>query len=145
MTQMKPPLSSSSPSPVSHLQQRSKARLSPYIFTFFGFIVFVVVLYGEDLSCILEYQLVGGDNQPQFISTSPIKKKESLPPFGIRRAEESCDLFSGQWVLDNKTRPLYEEYECPYIQPQLTCQEHGRPDKDYQYWRWKPHGCSLPR
>jgi len=40
---------------------------------------------------------------------------------------------------------LYQEWECPYIQPQLTCQAHGRPDKAYQSWRWQPRGCSLPR
>ncbi|KAI3839031.1 hypothetical protein MKW92_000531 [Papaver armeniacum] len=55
-----------------------------------------------------------------------------------------CDIFSGKWVWDESNRPLYEESECPYIQPQLTCQEHGRPEKDYQFWRWQPHGCSLP-
>ncbi|OVA02802.1 PMR5 N-terminal domain [Macleaya cordata] len=55
-----------------------------------------------------------------------------------------CDVFSGKWVRDESNRPLYEESECPYIQPQLTCQEHGRPDKEYQLWRWHPHGCSLP-
>lgn len=30
-----------------------KARLSPYIFTLFAFIVFVTILYGQDLGCIL--------------------------------------------------------------------------------------------
>lgn len=58
--------------------------------------------------------------------------------------EQECDVFSGRWVRDELTRPLYEESECPYIQPQLTCQEHGRPEKEYQRWRWQPHGCNLP-
>lgn len=72
------------------------------------------------------------------------KKAEKLA-FAIgEKSEESCDLFNGRWVWDEE-RPLYKEAECPYIQPQLTCQEHGRPDKDYQHWRWQPHGCSLPR
>lgn len=66
-----------------------------------------------------------------------------VPPFAAGKGEEGCDVFSGKWVKD-LTRPLYEESECPYIQPQLTCQEHGRPEKDYQQWRWQPHGCSLP-
>ncbi|MBA0723627.1 hypothetical protein Golax_004194 [Gossypium laxum] len=77
------------------------------------------------------------------------KKKEakttSKLPFAIGVTEEGCDIFSGRWVRDELTRPLYEESECPYIQPQLTCQEHGRPDKEYQKWRWQPYGCDLPR
>ncbi|KAJ4826345.1 hypothetical protein Tsubulata_037590 [Turnera subulata] len=71
------------------------------------------------------------------------RKWEKLP-FSIGKTPEGCDLFSGRWVRDELTRPLYQESECPYIQPQLTCQEHGRPDKEYQYWRWQPHGCDLP-
>ncbi|GFP96835.1 protein trichome birefringence-like 32, partial [Phtheirospermum japonicum] len=54
-----------------------------------------------------------------------------------------CDVFSGRWVRDY-TRPLYEEWECPYIKPQLTCQAHGRPEMDYLYWRWQPNACSIP-
>ena len=73
-----------------------------------------------------------------------VKKIEKLP-FAIGKSEEGCDIFSGRWVKDELTRPHYEESECPYIQPQLTCQEHGRPDTGYQKWRWQPHGCGLPR
>ncbi|PPS01738.1 hypothetical protein GOBAR_AA18906 [Gossypium barbadense] len=74
----------------------------------------------------------------------PVKKREKLA-FAIGKSEEKCDVFKGRWVRDELTRPLYEESECPYIQPQLTCQEHGRPDTEYQKWRWQPHGCDLPR
>lgn len=72
-------------------------------------------------------------------------KKRAELPFAVGKIEGGCDIFNGRWVRDESNRPLYEESECPYIQPQLTCQEHGRPDKEYQYWRWEPHGCSLPR
>ncbi|EEF41500.1 protein trichome birefringence-like 33 [Ricinus communis] len=131
---MKSPLSSSS----SSLLIR-KARLSPYLFTLLAFIVFVSILYGEDFMCLLG-QL---DPDSDRLLTRTEKKWEKLP-FAIGKTPEGCDLFSGRWVKDESTRPLYEEWECPYIQPQLTCQEHGRPDKDYQYWRWQPHGCDLP-
>lgn len=70
--------------------------------------------------------------------------KQHKVPFAVGKTEEGCDIFSGSWVRDELNRPLYEESECPYIQPQLTCQEHGRPDKDYQHWRWQPHHCDLP-
>uniref|UniRef100_A0A5B6Z6I6 Putative Trichome birefringence-like 33 isoform 1 n=1 Tax=Davidia involucrata TaxID=16924 RepID=A0A5B6Z6I6_DAVIN len=130
---MKPPFSPSS----SVLR---KARLSPYLFTLLAFIVFVTILYGEDFSCLFGQLEPGKPGRP----FSRTEKKRAKLPFSIGESEKGCDVFSGKWVRDESTRPLYEESDCPYIQPQLTCQEHGRPDKDYQYWRWQPHGCSLP-
>lgn len=66
-------------------------------------------------------------------------------PFTIEKGNTSCDIFAGRWVYDEVARPFYAEEECPYIQPQLTCQTHGRPDTGYQHWRWQPNACSLPR
>ena len=62
--------------------------------------------------------------------------------------EEICDVFSGKWVFDNSSSsyPLHKESECPYMSDQLACQKHGRPDLDYQHWRWQPHPpCNLKR
>ncbi|EPS69484.1 hypothetical protein M569_05282 [Genlisea aurea] len=101
-----------------------KGRLSRYHLLFIAPLV-GVILYGEDKFCIFRRIPT-----PSYSSTAE-KKKE-------------CDVFSGRWVRDETTRPLYEEWECPYIQPQLTCQEHGRPDRDYQRWRWQPHQCTIP-
>ncbi|KAL2901893.1 Protein trichome birefringence-like 34 [Bienertia sinuspersici] len=28
---------------------------------------------------------------------------------------------------------------------QLACEKFGRKDLSYQYWRWQPHHCDLPR
>ncbi|KAM1406835.1 hypothetical protein ACFXTH_001463 [Malus domestica] len=127
-----------------------KARLSPYLFTLLSFVLFVSVLYGADLTCIFGHRQLTTSSDPLVIKTvestyliPPRKKREKLP-FAVGKTDEGCDVFSGRWVFDESTRPLYEESECPYIQPQLTCQEHGRPDKDYQKWRWQPHGCDLP-
>ncbi|XP_059668071.1 protein trichome birefringence-like 35 isoform X2 [Cornus florida] len=64
----------------------------------------------------------------------------------IRRGSaEKCDLFSGRWVFDNTSYPLYNESDCPYMSDQLACHKHGRPDLGYQYWRWQPHNCNLKR
>lgn len=191
---MKTPLSSSS-SPASSSSLSSslrKTRLSPYLFALLSFIVFVSILYGEDLVCIFGQQRQVRPTSPRpgprtgeltrpSISSSNIEKTDSetrgarpaggtiyeaavdgvlgsseqrksgasvgepVIPFALGRGEEGCDVFSGRWVRDESARPSYEESECPYIQPQLTCQEHGRPDKDYRNWRWQPHSCSLPR
>lgn len=58
---------------------------------------------------------------------------------------ESCDVFSGKWVFDNTSYPLYNESQCPYMSDQLACHKHGRSDLGYQYWRWQPHNCNLKR
>jgi len=75
------------------------------------------------------------------------KKREKMAamPFAVGKGEEGCDIFSGKWVRDEKNKPNYLERECPYIHPQITCQEHGRPDRDYQFWRWQPNSCDLPK
>ncbi|KAI8564301.1 hypothetical protein RHMOL_Rhmol03G0170400 [Rhododendron molle] len=135
---MKTPLAAAAAASSSSLLRR--ARLSPYyFFTLFAFIVFVAILYTEDFGCIFNRL----DDSDRLIRRTPPKKRVKLP-FSVGRSPEACDVFDGRWVWDKENRPLYEESECPYIQPQLTCQEHGRPEKDYQFWRWQPHGCSLP-
>lgn len=41
--------------------------------------------------------------------------------------------------------PLYTNNTCPVLSQMQNCQGNGRPDKDYEYWRWKPSQCDLPR
>ncbi|XP_031110142.1 protein YLS7-like [Ipomoea triloba] len=55
-----------------------------------------------------------------------------------------CDLYSGKWIYDS-TGPLYTNNSCPIITQMQNCQGNGRPDKDYENWRWKPTQCDLPR
>ncbi|CAN1278094.1 Protein trichome birefringence [Linum perenne] len=57
---------------------------------------------------------------------------------------EGCDLFDGEWVMDD-SYPLYKPGSCSFIDEQFNCILNGRPDKDYQKYKWKPHGCTLPR
>ncbi|KAI3732365.1 hypothetical protein L1987_63569 [Smallanthus sonchifolius] len=56
-----------------------------------------------------------------------------------------CNLFSGKWVFDNKSYPLYKEKECKFMSDQLACNKFGRQDLSYQHWRWQPYHCDLPR
>ncbi|KAI8537823.1 hypothetical protein RHMOL_Rhmol09G0053700 [Rhododendron molle] len=51
-----------------------------------------------------------------------------------RENEESCDLFSGKWVFDNSSYPLYNESDCPYMSDQLACHKHGQADLGGQIW-----------
>lgn len=60
-----------------------------------------------------------------------------------KNPQRKCDFSSGKWVYD-QSYPLYDS-NCPYLSTAVTCQKNGRPDSDYQKWRWKPNGCSIPR
>lgn len=59
-----------------------------------------------------------------------------------------CNFFSGKWVFDNQSRPLYNGSNCSFISfldDGMACQNYGRKDLDYLYWKWQPHDCDLPR
>ncbi|CDY68152.1 BnaAnng26300D [Brassica napus] len=64
-----------------------------------------------------------------------------------KEEENICDVFSGKWVFDNSSSyPLHKEFDCPYMSEQLACERYGRPDLEYQHWRWQPHPpCNLKR
>ncbi|CAI9774784.1 unnamed protein product [Fraxinus pennsylvanica] len=56
-----------------------------------------------------------------------------------------CNLFSGKWVYDNISYPLYKENQCSFMELDFACEKFGRKDLNYQKWRWQPHDCDLPR
>lgn len=55
-----------------------------------------------------------------------------------------CNLSKGKWVYDS-SYPLYSAFTCPFIDPEFNCQKAGRPDTNYQHFRWQPFSCPLPR
>ncbi|XP_059666998.1 protein YLS7-like [Cornus florida] len=59
--------------------------------------------------------------------------------------DSGCDLYHGTWVYNNSTGPLYAHDSCPILTQMQNCQGNGRPDKEYENWRWKPAQCDLPR
>ncbi|QCD98719.1 protein trichome birefringence-like 33 isoform X1 [Vigna unguiculata] len=118
---------------------RVKPRSSSYLFTLLAFILFAAILCGHDFLFIFHPHPHSKEQTQTLFFSTPRNTTETE-----REEEVGCDVFRGRWVRDELTRPLYEESDCPYIQPQLTCQEHGRPEKEYQRWRWQPHGCDLP-
>ncbi|KAK4784409.1 hypothetical protein SAY86_018777 [Trapa natans] len=57
----------------------------------------------------------------------------------------SCDVFDGEWVWDDRNYPLYESRDCRFLDGGFRCKENGRPDLFYAKWRWQPKHCNLPR
>ena len=53
-------------------------------------------------------------------------------------------MFNGRWVRDPKC-PRYNNTSCPTIPSSKDCFLHGREDKEFLYWRWKPDECHLSR
>ncbi|KAK1353623.1 hypothetical protein POM88_051988 [Heracleum sosnowskyi] len=55
-----------------------------------------------------------------------------------------CDFFDGEWVKDD-SYPLYKPGSCTLIDEQFNCFLNGRPDQEFQQYKWKPKGCILTR
>ncbi|XP_009777225.1 xyloglucan O-acetyltransferase 1-like [Nicotiana tabacum] len=95
------------------------------------------------LPIILLFHLIGPLSLSQtkhslIITTSSTPSKE----VGNDNVENSCDYSDGKWVHD-KLGPLYTK--CGTVKEGQNCIPHGRPDKGYLYWKWKPKNCQLPR
>ncbi|XP_072966133.1 protein YLS7-like [Typha angustifolia] len=75
-------------------------------------------------------------------TTSP--RSSALSGGSEKVNQGSCDLYQGKWVYD-PSGPLYTNDTCPIITQMQNCQGNGRPDKEYENYRWKPEECNLPR
>lgn len=57
----------------------------------------------------------------------------------------SCNIFDGRWIYKPADNPLYDEFQCPFLSDQVSCQRNGRPDFDYESWSWEAKDCEIPR
>ncbi|XP_059629456.1 protein YLS7-like [Cornus florida] len=103
-------------------------------------------LHLPDKSTIIQ---TGSDDRHPVSSYSKMEGAPALPPAPGERSRSGavysdCDLYHGKWIYDS-TGPLYTNGSCPVLTQMQNCQGNGRPDKEYENWRWKPAQCDLPR
>ncbi|KAL6203786.1 hypothetical protein ACLB2K_027485 [Fragaria x ananassa] len=87
------------------------------------------------------------DTKNVVSSNSSSNEKEDTNKKGKQTGLElknDCDLFDGTWVRDD-SYPLYAAGTCPYIDEAFNCFPNGRPDNDYEKYRWQPKHCNVPR
>lgn len=77
-------------------------------------------------------------------SNVSLSSESSDSASGQASVNSGCDLYHGKWFFDSDG-PLYTNNSCPIITQMQNCQGNGRPDKEYESWRWKPAQCELPR
>ncbi|GKV08578.1 hypothetical protein SLEP1_g20191 [Rubroshorea leprosula] len=108
--------------------------VSPFFLSslFLTFIFFLFILYSPDpLKVMSKHNL----DQKNLVLVKP--------PHGDE-VEKDCDLFHGRWVPD-LGGSQYTNWSCRTIPESKNCFMHGRQDRDFLNWRWKPDKCDLPR
>ncbi|XP_050276810.1 xyloglucan O-acetyltransferase 1 isoform X2 [Quercus robur] len=129
-------------------------KLLPWtIYAFFPIVIFRLYFYPLQLPQSSRDRF--SNTSPIIITTSSTLSLAPPPRFSppphlsphkeeARADETPCDYTSGKWVSD-KLGPLYNGTTCGTIKDGQNCINHGRPDFDYLYWKWKPKQCDLPR
>ncbi|KAK6120227.1 hypothetical protein DH2020_045918 [Rehmannia glutinosa] len=111
---------------------------SHYLAALFLVTLITAVLYlTVDNESILEERKTGHEEQKTY--------EEDQSNIARQNSVSRCDFFSGTWVYDNISYPLYKEKQCSFMLDSFACEKYGRKDLKYQHWRWQPHDCDLPR
>ncbi|KAG8091561.1 hypothetical protein GUJ93_ZPchr0012g20947 [Zizania palustris] len=80
--------------------------------------------------------------QSSFFRSQPRLINSRVPgPVG---AGDDCDFSDGKWVRSDAGITAYQE-DCPFLDPGFQCMRNGRSDTSFRHWRWRPHGCQLPK
>ncbi|GAU18008.1 hypothetical protein TSUD_51180 [Trifolium subterraneum] len=106
-----------------------------HLLSFFFFFSTLLGLFHSTLS------LINPEDVPSWLAFEETEDVNMVQT--SRDSWKKCDFSVGKWVFD-QSYPLYDS-NCPYLATAVTCQKNGRPDSDYEKWKWKPLGCSIPR
>ncbi|XP_021842452.2 protein trichome birefringence-like 40 [Spinacia oleracea] len=60
------------------------------------------------------------------------------------KREKKCNMFDGRWVYSSEETPSYDSIKCPFLEEKMSCRMNGRPDFEYEKWRWEPTDCRIP-
>ncbi|KAI3851411.1 hypothetical protein MKW92_021571 [Papaver armeniacum] len=120
-------------------------RLSLHSLTTILLAIFLVIaVYSGTISRTTE-KSYNGETTTKGYNETTLKGYSELTPPPPPTINNNCDLFSGKWVYDNTTNPLYSWKNCSFWNDWYTCEKFGRKDLSYQNWRWQPDQCDLPR
>ncbi|XP_021753689.1 protein trichome birefringence-like 33 [Chenopodium quinoa] len=60
------------------------------------------------------------------------------------KSRKKCNMFEGRWVYNPEEIPSYDSVKCPFVEEKMSCKNNGRPDSEYQKWRWEARDCNIP-
>uniref|UniRef100_A0A2P2J2Y2 Trichome birefringence-like N-terminal domain-containing protein n=1 Tax=Rhizophora mucronata TaxID=61149 RepID=A0A2P2J2Y2_RHIMU len=96
------------------------------------------------LTAIFSLFLLDSPNPSKFV---PIHDgpDQKIIMINQQKEEGNCDLFKGHWIPEINKEHQYTNSSCATIPDSKNCFRHGRGDRDFLNWRWKPDRCDLPR
>ncbi|XP_058088395.1 protein trichome birefringence-like 36 [Magnolia sinica] len=109
-------------------------------FGWFFFFFVIILVFSQSLFHVGSTQSVVGSEDFEWMD----EKEDDVNMVQTgQTSKRECDLSVGKWIYD-QSYPLYDA-NCPYVSSKVNCQRNGRPDSDYEKWRWKPRGCNIRR
>ncbi|KAG9146651.1 hypothetical protein Leryth_019692 [Lithospermum erythrorhizon] len=98
------------------------------------------------LSLIISMSFYLNDyNNNESLLNDPERSPSNSSILRPHAANERCNIFKGDWVMDPLRQPYYTNETKCVIDDRQNCMKFGRPDNEFLKWRWKPDECELPK